>query len=287
LEFRLHHRGPGEKDELMMDTHNILFAFGLTLLAGLSTGVGSILAFFTKHTNKKFLSIALGFSAGVMIYVSFVELFFDAKKTLAAGIGEAKGVCVATAAFFCGILIIAVIDRLVPTVENPHEIHTVEEISESPDAICKPGLLRVGMMTAVALAIHNLPEGIATFTSALVDPAVGISIAIAIAIHNIPEGIAVSVPVYYATCSRGKAFAYSFLSGIAEPIGAVFGFVFLLMFQGDMVFGVMSAAVAGIMVFISLDELLPSAQRYGEPHLAIYGLIGGMMVMAFSLIQLM
>jgi ZIP family zinc transporter len=142
-------------------------------------------------------------------------------------------------------------------------------------------------MTAIALAIHNLPEGIATFTSAMVNPALGISIAVAIAIHNIPEGIAVSVPVYYATCSRKKAFAYSFLSGFAEPLGAVLGFLFLLRFPGETVFGVMSAAVAGIMIFISLDELLPSAQKYGEPHLAIYGLIGGMMVMATTLIMLM
>jgi len=270
-----------------MHPHDILMAFGLTLLAGLSTGIGSALAFFTKHTNRKFLSIALGFSAGVMIFVSFAELFPDAKKTLAAGLGEARGIWAATAAFFCGFLIIAIIDRLVPTVENPHEIHTVEEISGQPDADCRPGLLRVGIMTAIALAIHNLPEGIATFTSAMVNPALGISIAVAIAIHNIPEGIAVSVPVYYATCSRKKAFAYSFLSGFAEPLGAVLGFLFLLRFPGETVFGVMSAAVAGIMIFISLDELLPSAQKYGEPHLAIYGLIGGMMVMATTLIMLM
>jgi zinc transporter, ZIP family len=270
-----------------MHTHDILMAFGLTLLAGLSTGVGSTLAFFTKHTNRKFLSLALGFSAGVMIYVSLVELFSDARRTLVAGLGADRGVWAATAAFFSGMLIIALIDRLVPAIENPHEIHTIEEISGEPDAICGQGLLRVGIMTAVALAIHNLPEGIATFTSAMANPTLGISIAIAIAIHNIPEGIAVSVPVYFATCSRKKAFVYSFLSGLAEPLGAVLGFFLLLMFPGEMVFGVMSAAVAGVMVFISLDELLPSAQRYGEPHLAIYGLIGGMMVMAATLIMLM
>lgn len=272
---------------LHMDTGGIALAFGLTLAAGLSTGIGSAMAFFTTHTNRKFLSIALGFSAGVMIYVSFVELLSNARDILISELGDSQGTWAVTLAFFAGILLIAVIDRLVPTFGNPHEVHRIEELSEPQDPDGRTGLLRVGVMTAMALAVHNFPEGIATFTSALADPNLGVTIAAAIAIHNIPEGIAVSIPVYFATRSRRKAFAYSFISGIAEPIGAIFGFAFMMLFEGSLVFGFMSAAVAGIMVFISLDELLPTAQKYSEPHLAMYGLIGGMMVMAGSLIWLM
>jgi ZIP family zinc transporter len=145
----------------------------------------------------------------------------------------------------------------------------------------------MGMFTALAIAIHNFPEGLATFAAALSDPALGLSIAVAIAIHNIPEGISVSVPVYYATGSKKKAFYYSFLSGTAEPVGALIGYFILLNFFSDFVFGILFAGVAGIMVFISLDELLPSAQKYGEHHLSIYGLIVGMAVMALSLLLFM
>jgi ZIP family zinc transporter len=142
----------------------------------------------------------------------------------------------------------------------------------------------MGLFTALAIAIHNFPEGLATFTSALKDPYMGLSIAVAIAIHNIPEGIAVSVPVFYATKNRNKAFLYSFLSGLAEPLGALIGYLILLQFFSELVFGIVFAMVAGIMVFISLDELLPTAEKYGEHHLAMYGVISGMIVMALSLL---
>ncbi len=265
-----------------MDTYSTLFAFGLTLFAGLSTGIGSALALLTKRTNTKFLSVALGFSAGVMLYVSFVEIFFKAKDSLIEVLGVKKGTWTTAAAFFGGIFIIGLIDRLVPSFHNPHEARRVEEMHESTQNNDKK-LLRMGLFTALAIAIHNFPEGLATFTAALKDPNLGISIAIAIAIHNIPEGIAVSVPIYYATNSRKKAFWYSFMSGIAEPVGAFIGYLLLLKFFSDVVFGILFAGVAGIMVFISLDELLPTAREYGEAHLAIYGLVAGMIVMAVSL----
>jgi ZIP family zinc transporter len=264
-----------------MDTGNILFAFSLTLLAGLSTGIGSAIAFFAKSTNTRFLSAALGFSAGVMLYVSFVEIFIKAKESLAVVLGAEAGTRIAVLAFFCGIFLIAIIDKLVPESENPHEMHSIEEMS--PDTR-KKNLMRMGLMSAAAIGIHNFPEGLATFTAALADPHLGISIAIAIAIHNIPEGIAVSVPIFYATGSRKKAFFYSFLSGISEPIGALAGILVLSFIFSDMVFGILFAGVAGIMVYISLDELLPAAQKYGEHHIAIYGLICGMIVMAVSLL---
>lgn len=265
-----------------MVSENILFAFGLTIFAGLATGVGSALAFFAKKTNTKFLSIALGFSAGVMIYVSLIEIFVKARDALESSLGPTKGYWWTTIAFFVGILFIALIDKLVPSFENPHEARSIEDMDK--DRTKKKALLRMGMFSALAIAIHNFPEGLATFTSALSDPTLGISIAIAIAIHNIPEGIAVSVPIYYATGSKKKAFFYSFLSGLAEPVGALVGYGILYRYFNDITFGLLFASVAGIMVFISLDELLPTAEKYGEHHLAIYGLIIGMAVMALSLL---
>ncbi len=302
-----------------MFSQEVLIAFGLTLFAGLSTGIGSALAFFTKTTNTRFLSVALGFSAGVMIYVAMVEIYFHALESLVGGLGEVRGHWVTLISFFGGILLIAVIDRLVPMAQNPHEIRTVEEVreevkeaefleeqrpvfslqaqgvpveavvrkAESREGVKKRKLMRMGIFTAIAIAIHNFPEGLATFIAALTDLSIGIPIAIAIAIHNIPEGIAVSIPVYYATGSRRKAFCFSFLSGLAEPLGALIGWLVLMPYLTDTLFGIIFAGVAGIMVFISIDELLPSAREYGEHHLSIYGLIGGMAVMGVSLILLM
>lgn len=267
---------------------NVLMAFGLTLFAGLSTGIGSALAFFAKKTNKDFLSIALGFSAGVMIYVSFIEIFVKAKDALVNVYGETEGYVWTTVGFFGGILIIALIDKLVPSFENPHELHDINDMSkrngEDKDGAMEKSLMRMGLFSAIAIGIHNFPEGLATFASALQDPALGFSIAIAIAIHNIPEGIAVSVPIYYATGDRKKAFKWSFISGLSEPVGALIGYVVLRSVFNDVVFGILFSGVAGIMVFISLDELLPSAQKYGRHHLCIYGLFAGMAVMAMSLL---
>lgn len=266
-----------------MDTSTILIAFGLTLFAGLSTGIGSAIAFFAKKTNTGFLSVALGFSAGVMIYVSFVEILVKARTELVSEMGTVSGNWITVAAFFGGILLIALIDRMIPSIENPHEMHKVEEMYDEK-AMKDKKLMRMGLFTALAIAIHNFPEGLATFTAAITDPSLGIAIAVAIAIHNIPEGIAVSIPVYYATGSKKKAFWLSLLSGLAEPVGALIGYLLLMPFLGPMVFGILFAVVAGIMVFISLDELLPAAEEYGEHHLSIYGLIAGMAVMAVSLL---
>lgn len=267
-----------------MDPSNILIAFGLTLFAGLSTGIGSALAFFTHHTNKKALSLALGFSAGVMIYVSFVEILNEAFTRLIEANGSIDGSWMTVGAFFLGVVIIGVIDRLIPSYENPHHLHTVEEFQKHKHkSECKK-LMRTGVFVAFVIAIHNFPEGIAIFATAAVDLKLGIAIAVAIAIHNIPEGIAVSFPIYCATGNKKKAFVYAFLSGLAEPIGAVIGYFLFLQFMTDSLLGFILAAVAGIMVFISLDELLPAAREYGHPHLAIYGVFGGMAVMAVSLL---
>lgn len=283
-----------------MDTPNYLFAFSLTLFAGLSTGIGSLISLIIGRESIRFLAVALGLSAGVMIYVSFMEILPEAQATLVQAFGEGTGQWAAIGAFFAGMLLIALIDRLIPKDVNPHEIihhpdETMDATVEARELNEKGGaglvrdytaLKRTGMFTAIAIAIHNFPEGMATFTAALADPSLGIAIAIAIAIHNIPEGIAVAVPIYYATGSRKKAFAHSFLSGLAEPLGALLGFTLLRPFFSPALMGILFGVVAGIMVFISLDELLPSAEEYGEHHLSIYGLIAGMAIMAVSLLVL-
>jgi ZIP family zinc transporter len=265
---------------MVMMQGTVLFAFLLTVLAGLSTGVGSAIAFFGKRTNTTFLSVALGFSAGVMIYVSFVEILRKAQDKLILDYGVVKGSWITAASFFAGMMLIALVDRLVPSPENPHEARALEEMRHPTDE----SLHRMGRFAALAIAIHNFPEGLATFVSALSDPQLGISIAFAIALHNIPEGISVSVPVYFATGSKKKAFWLSFCSGLSEPLGAIVGYFILRSFFSPLLFGVLFAAVAGIMVFISIDELFPTAKKYGEGHAAVYGLVGGMGVMALSLL---
>ena len=257
-------------------------AFLLTFFAGLCTGVGSLIAFFAKKTNKKFLSVSLGFSAGVMVYVSLVEIFQKAKRALVAELGELNGSWATVAAFFGGILFIALINRLLPEEQANEEAKEILSDAEEKDNAKR--LLRMGVFTALAIAIHNFPEGLATFISAMQDPGIAIPIVVAISIHNIPEGIAVSVPIYQATGSRRKAFWYSFLSGLAEPVGAIIGWFILMPVMNDVVFGIIFAAVAGIMVFIAVDDLLPTAHECGEPHLPIRGLIVGMAVMALSLL---
>jgi ZIP family zinc transporter len=263
----------------------ILLAFLVTLGAGLATGIGSFLAFAAKTTNKKFLSFMLGISAGVMLYVSFVEILQKASDSLSSASGSPElGYLYATLGFFGGIAVIALIDKLIDYDHgNPHEMHSIREMDDPAERERKT-LLRMGLFTALAIAIHNFPEGFATFLATVEDPALGIAIAVAIAIHNVPEGIAVSIPIYHATGSRLKAFWYSFLSGIVEPVGALLGYFILMQYFNDYVFGVVFAGVAGIMVFISLDQLLPTAQRYGYHHLSIYGLVVGMAVMATSLV---
>ncbi|MCF7945096.1 MAG: zinc transporter ZupT [Spirochaetia bacterium] len=291
-----------------METSTLLFALGLTIFAGLSTGIGSIMAFFAKDFNPKYLSATLGFSAGVMIYVSLIEIFVKARESLSASLGDKMGYTYTVAAFFTGIAVIAIIDKLIPSYENPHEIGNINKPNpceekaaqnDGKEASAAGGigqrvrtesetknLYRMGMFSALAIAIHNFPEGLATFMSAVADPALGISIAVAIAIHNIPEGVAVSIPVYYATKNKKKAFWISLASGLSEPLGAILGFFILRSLFNELAFGLIFASVAGIMVYISLDELLPTAEEYGEHHLAIGGLIAGMLVMAGSLLLL-
>ena len=258
----------------------VIFGLALTLLAGLATGIGSVIAFFFKKSDSRFLALSLGFSGGVMIYISLVELLAGARIELMNIYGHQRGALYTIGAFFCGMLIAMLIDKLIPSYENPHEVRRVEEM-EHP--VHHDKLLRSGVLFALAIAIHNFPEGMAVFMSGLTNSATGISIAVAIAFHNIPEGITVSVPLYHATGSKKKAFVWSLLSGLAEPLGAIVCWLILTPFLSLQLMMFTFAAVAGIMVFISFDELLPLAEEYGEHHLVIYGLIGGMILMALTL----
>lgn len=261
--------------------HPVLLALALTTLAGLSTGIGSAVALFARRSNVALLSAALGFSAGVMIYVSFVELLAGGQVLLQTQYGKTLGGWLAVVGFFAGVLLILCIDFLVPAHDNPHQAKLMDDNGQSLHR-----LRRVGLLSALAIGIHNFPEGMATFMAVLADPVVGVSIAVAIALHNIPEGISISVPVYYATGSRRRAFWYSFLSGLAEPVGAMVGYLLLRPFLDDGALGLVFAAVAGIMVFISLDQLIPNAKKYDSGHQAVYGLIAGMGVMAVTLVML-
>jgi ZIP family zinc transporter len=256
---------------------NLLFAFILTAVAGLSTCIGSGIALLAKKTNKIFLCLSLGFSAGIMIYVSFMEMMPAALSGLTDVFGEKWGTLYLILAFFGGILLINIIDFAIPEQINPHAAHGVEDMQ------CETNLKRTGITVALSIGIHNFPEGVATFISALTSLDVAIPITVAIAIHNIPEGIAVAVPIYYASGSRKKAFWYSFLSGVSEPVGALLAFIFLFKHWTPTLNGIILAVVAGIMVFISLDELLPAAEKYGKHHFSIMGVVFGMLTMAASL----
>ncbi len=292
-------------------TGNVLQALALTVFAGMATGIGSAIAFGAKRTNYRFLSIATGFSAGVMLYVSFVEILFKGFDVLGAKYGDKTGAWINTASFFAGILLIGAIDNLIPASKNPHETHSDAESDRllkkgsstdlpsakqnSPEPTAAPEdkkLMRMGLFTALAIGIHNFPEGLATFLAALHDPSLGIAIAVAIALHNIPEGISVSVPIFFASGNRRKAFFWSVLSGLAEPAGAIVAYLLMVAVFGGAdgagipseIMGVTFGAVAGIMVYISLDELLPTSRAYGKGHDSLIGLMSGMAVMALSLL---
>ncbi len=272
-------------------TSSVLYAFGLTLLAGLATGVGSAIAYFAKRTNTAFLSFSLAFSGGVMLYVSFTEILVKAEHSLTLVHGAGPAGWITIGSFLGGMIFMGIIDRFVPSAENPHEIPTVSDLTEMqaghrPAVPTDHRLMRMGLFSALAIGIHNFPEGLATFLAALDHAQVGLAIAVAIAIHNIPEGVSVSVPIYFATGSKKQAFLYSFLSGVSEPIGALVGYGLLQAVATPNMMGIVFAGVAGIMVYISLDELLPTAREYGRGHQVLYGIIGGIAVMAVSLLLL-
>lgn len=277
--------------------NGIISALILTLIAGAATGIGGALVLFKKKISSNFLAGALGLSAGVMIFISLAELFPEAQAEIMATGSIRFGETFVLIAFFVGMGVITLIDFTIPEYENPHEASGLSldaktaAVGMLEQAGNEKALQRLGLMSALAIAIHNFPEGIATFIGALNDPQMGAGITFAIAIHNIPEGIAVAIPIYYATKSKGKALLYAILSGLTEVVGALLCLAVTTIFdleltENNPVFPLILAAVAGIMIYISLDELLPTAEKYGKHHVAIAGVVAGMAIMGISLIIL-
>ena len=270
--------------------NGIVFAFLLTIIAGTATGVGGLVVLFSKRTSKKFLSICLSFSAGVMLYISFAEILLEAFEDLEYALGDGVGYLVATVAFFAGILLVAIIDKFIPHGDKVTELteYAEQDNNEAFAQEDKKELKRTGVMAAIAIAIHNLPEGIVIFIAALHDPTLGIAIALAIILHNIPEGVSTAAPIYYSTGSKTKAFLFAFGTGYVQLIGALIAWFLMRNIFEDIsaVFGIAFALVAGIMVYVSIHQLLPAAQKFGEHHIVMKWLFAGMAVMAASLVAL-
>lgn len=277
-------------------TGNALIALGITVAAGLATVIGSFLVVFAERTNTRLLAFALAFAAGAMVYVSLVEIFVKAQLAFEDLYAPKTAYAYATLTFFAGVLLLVLIDRMVPNphagmdkrVIDPEIAHTGPALAIVPpvtgpaaeDALVK----RVGLLAALAITAHNLPEGLATFFATLDNPTVGMPLALAIAIHNIPEGVSIAVPIYYATGSKQGAIIATLLSGMAEPFGAIVGYLILAPFLSSAVFGTVFGMIAGAMVFLSLDELLPAARHYARGHETVYGMVIGMAALAVSLV---
>ena len=262
-------------------TRDVILSLGLTTIVGLSMGLGSLISFVVDETNKRFLALSLSFSAGIMIYVSFMAILPEGMELIESYTGSHSSI-IALTGFFGGMLITALMEKLVHKFGghiHGHHHGDHEDLHEHDNE----HLSKLGLMSAIAIAIHNLPEGLALFTAGLKDIKMAIPIAAAIILHNIPLSIAISVPIYHSTGSKKKAFTYSLLVGLCQPLGAIIGYALLSRFFNDLVFGIMFSVVAGIMIFVSLDELLPSSQKYEDHHISVYGAIAGMIVMALSL----
>lgn len=266
---------------------NVFYSFILTLFVGLTMGFGSLFSFLIKDENKKFLSFSLSFSAGIMIYISFMEILPEGMHLIEETANGNKGKIIALAAFFGGMIFTALLEKLVHSMggDHHHDLDSEEmDHTHRHDELDKRHMEKLGIMTAISVGIHNLPEGLAIFTTGLKDITIAIPLAIAVILHNIPLSIAISVPIYYATKSRKKAFLYASLVGLCQPLGAIVGYALFSSFFSDMLFGILFSIISGIMVFVSLDELLPTSQQYEDHHFSVYGTILGMMVMAISLI---
>lgn len=269
---------------------NVLISFLLTLFVGLTMGLGSLFSFLIKGENKKFLSFALSFSAGIMLYISFMAILPESIHLIEETIPGTWGHLVVLASFFGGMIFTALLERWVHSIGGHYHPHIDDHGSHShshdhshEEEEEKNHLEKLGLMTAVSIAIHNLPEGLAIFTAGLKDITIAIPLAVAVILHNIPLSIAIAVPIYYSTGSKKKAFLYPTLVGLCQPLGAIVGYMVFANFFNDLLFGVLFGIISGIMIFVSLDELLPASQKYEDHHYSVYGTILGMLVMAISL----
>ncbi|TJX13191.1 zinc transporter ZupT [Tissierella creatinini] len=262
--------------------NNITESFALTLLVGLTMGLGSLLSFFVTEKHKSFFSISLSLSAGIMIYISFMEILPEGIHLIEQYMGEGY-VWIALIWFFFGMFLTAVIEKFVHAFAGSFHSHKHNSHRHHAHDHEDSHLSKLGIMSALAIAMHNVPEGLALFTTGIKDIALAYPVALAIIIHNVPLAVAISVPLVYSTGSRKKAFLYTTFVGLMQPIGAIIGYMLLANFLNDMVFGILLSLVAGIMIFVSLDELLPAAQQDVDHHLSVYGAVAGMIIMALAL----
>jgi ZIP family zinc transporter len=274
--------------ESIITLDTIIIALVLTGFAGFTTTIGAAFAFITEKPSIRVLALGLGFSGGVMLSVSFVELLPSAIDEFSgAGLSDSDAFLWGNIWFFVGIFAIFLIDYLIPhfykeedsTHEHSHDL-TIEADKSS---ISKEDIHKLGILSALGIAVHNFPEGLVTFTSTLQSVELGIVLAIAVGLHNIPEGLSVSIPIVTATGDKWYAFRLGLLSGLAEPVGALVAAIVLFQFLTPAVIGASLAFVAGIMVFISFDELLPAAKNADESHLISFGIIAGMIIMVLTL----
>lgn len=257
---------------------NYGIALLMTLFAGLATAIGGGIAFIVKKNNLKALSIGLGFSAGVMIFLSFNEIIPESAEMLRINFPNDYNWIVYTG-FIIGIITAILIDYFLPD-----HIDTEELLNPDVPSLHRHRLKRAGIFTAIAICVHNFPEGMATFLTTTQNITLGLSVALAIAIHNIPEGIAVALPMYQVTGKKRYAMLYASLSGVTEPIGALVGMFIFGIFLPQALVGALMAAVAGIMTYISFDTLLPLAKEYGSWHLSMIGIVSGILFIWVSLI---
>ena len=263
--------------DLTLTSPQVLIALLVTLGAGSATMLGALVLLKTKETNPRVLSFGLSFAGGAMVYISMIEIFWKSEDYFKQVFTSKVAYNYTTLAFFAGILLIFLMDKILP---NPHNDLSVPPNSDEAGDI---KLKKLGILAAVAITAHNIPEGMATFFATLENPKVGLSLSVAIAIHNIPEGISIVIPIFYATGSKKKALIACLISALAEPIGALVGFVVLKPFLSPTLFGVVFGLIAGTMVFLSLDELLPIAKKYSRGHDTVYGMGFGMICIAVSL----
>lgn len=260
-----------------MFSTQVLIAFAVCCAAAAATVIGSALVLRADRSNPRLLAFGLAFAAGAMVYVSLVEILQKSVTSFSQVMSNKDAYTHATLWFFVGVLLLALIDRLIP---NPH--HGIS--TEAPALKHDHNIGRVGLLAAAAITVHNFPEGLATFFATLENPAIGAPLAVAIAIHNIPEGVSIAIPVYYATGSKSKAVLATAASALAEPAGALIGYLILAPFLDDSVFGAVFGVIAGVIVFLCLDELMPEAKRYARGHETTYGMIIGMFAIAISLV---
>lgn len=257
--------------EIFMFEAAALRALILSFFAGMSTLLGALIIFLTNKKSEKLVTISLGFAGGVMISVSFTDLLPNANALLTEYGGYRFGILSEVFFLLAGVAMAGLLDKFVP-----------HEPEENGDGKVHENLFRVGFVSTMAIGLHNFPEGIATFMAGYEDMALGISIAAAIAMHNIPEGISVAMPIYFATGNKMKALKYTFLSGIAEPLGALLAFFVLKPFINDLTLGIIFALISGVMLYIAIEELIPSSRQYGYSKEALFATFMGIALMPLS-----